>query len=291
MSAIYRKELRSYFTGMTGAVFAGFILLISGIFISAYAFDGNYSSQFQMPLSTMGFVYLLAIPVLTMRSVAEEKGQKIDQFLYTLPISISKIVMAKYFAMVTVLAVPLAIVGLAPVVMSFYGDVYFTVAYSSLLAVFLLGCALVAIGMFLSSLTESQVIAAVLAIVCFIFLYLVSAIITIIPESAYVSLGIFCFLSVAAGLILYYLTKNVAVGIGTGVVLAGLTVGLFIWNNAMFEGVIGKILSVFGVFDRVYNFYDGMFDLTAVVYYFTIVVMFVFFTVQSMEKKRWSEVD
>ncbi len=290
MSAIYKKELRSYFTGMTGAVFMGFILLITGIFTAIYVFDGLLA-QFQAPLSSMGFIFLLAIPVLTMRSVAEEKGQKIDRFLYTLPISITKIVMAKFFAMVTVLAIPLAILGIIPVVMSFYGNVHFTVAYSSLLAVFLLGCALVAIGMFLSSLTESQVIAAVLAIISFIFLYLINAISGIIPEGAYVSLGIFCGISILAGFFLYYLTKNIVVGVGTGVVLAGVTAGLFFWNSTMFDGAFAKVLSVFDVFGRTYNFYDGMFDLTAIVYYISIVVMFVFFTVQSMEKKRWSEVD
>ncbi|MBE6709109.1 MAG: ABC transporter [Ruminococcaceae bacterium] len=290
MSAIYRKELRSYFTGMTGAVFMGFILLVAGIFMSIYVFDGLLA-QFQAPLSAMGFIYLLAIPVLTMRSMAEEKGQKIDQFLYTLPINVSKIVMAKYFAMITVLAIPLAILGIIPVIMSLYGSVHFTVAYSSLLVIFLLGCALVAIGMFLSSLTESQVIAAVLAIITFILLYFVNAIVGIIPENAYVSLGIFCALALIAGLILYYLTKNVVVGVSTGVVLAGITVGLFLWKNTMFEGAFAKVMSVFDVFGRAYNFYDGMFDLTAVVYYLSIVVMFVFFTVQSMEKKRWSEVD
>lgn len=290
MNAIYKKELRSYFTGMTGAVFMGFLLLVSGIFVSIYIFN-DLNSQFQIPISTMGFIYLLAIPVLTMRSISEEKGQKIDQFLYTLPVSLSKIVMAKYFAMVTVLALPLMILGIVPLVMSMYGDVYFLVAYSSLLAVFLLGCALIAVGMFISSLTESQIIAAVLTILAFIFLYLINTIAGVIPEGPYVSLAIFCAIAIAVAAILYNLTKNVVVGFVSVVVLAGTTVGLYIWNSAMFDGAFVKVLSVFDVFGRTYNFFDGIFDLKAVVYYVSIVIMFVFFTVQSMEKKRWSEVD
>ncbi len=290
MGAIYKKELRSYFTGMTGAVFMGFILLISGIFISYYTFNG-LSSQFQMPLSTMGFVYLLAIPVLTMRSVAEEKGQKIDQFLYTLPISLSKIIMAKYFAIVTVLAIPIAILGFVPLVMSMYGDVHLLVAYSSLIAVFLLGCALGAIGLFLSSLTESQIIAAVTSIIVFLFLYFINLLVSFIPEGALVSFGVFCGVAAIVGALLYYLTKNVIVGVSTGIVLIGLNVGLYFWNSAIFEGSIAKVLSVFNVFERTYNFYNGIFDLSAIVYYLSIIVMFVFFTIQSMEKKRWSEVD
>lgn len=290
MNAIYKKELRSYFTGMTGAVFMGFMLLVSGIFVAIYIFNDLYS-QFQVPISTMGFVYLLAIPVLTMRSISEEKGQKIDQFLYTLPISLSKIVMAKYFAMVTVLAIPLAILGIVPLVMTMYGDVYFLVAYASLLAVFLLGCALIAVGMFISSLTESQIIAAVLSILAFVFLYLINTISSVIPEGAYVSLAIFCALAIVVAAIIYHLTKNAVVCACTGIVLAGGTVGLFIWNSSMFDGAFVKVLSVFDVFGRTYNFFDGILDLSAVVYYLSIIIMFVFFTIQSLEKKRWSEVD
>lgn len=275
---------------MTGAVFMGFILLATMFFVSYYIF-GGLMSQFQAPVSTMSFILLLSVPVLTMRSVAEEKGQKIDQFLYTLPMSLTQIVMAKYFAMMTVLAIPFAIIGIVPLVMCAYGDVHLLVAYSSLLAVFLLGCALTAIGMFISSLTESQVIAAVVTLLAFFFLYINNTIIGLIPEMAAVSFGIFCGLAVVAGFIVYNLTKNWGVGIGIMIVLAGGTTGLFIWNSAMFEGAIGKVLTVFDVFGRTYNFYDGIFDLTAVVYYLSIIIMFVFFTVQTMEKKRWSEVD
>ena len=290
MGAIYKKELRSYFNGMTGAVFMGFILLAAGIFVGIYTFTAYYS-QFQIPMSTMGFIYLLAIPVLTMRSVAEEKGQKIDQFLYTLPISLTKIIMAKYFAMMTVLAIPFEVIGVIPFVMDMYGDVHFLTAYSSLLAVFLLGCALIAIGMFLSSLAESQVIAAVMAIIVFVFIYLINTIISLVPEDAYVSLAVFGIIAIVIGVVLYALTKSAIAGACTFVVLAGATTGLFIWDSSIFTGAVAKVLSVFDVFGRTYNFYEGIFDLSAVVYYVSVIVMFVFFTVQVMEKKRWSEVD
>lgn len=290
MGAIYRKELRSYLNGMTGAIFAGFILLIAGIYISEINFNQAYSS-FDYSISMISFVYLPAIPVLTMRSLAEEKSTKTDQLLYSLPLSLSQVIMAKYLAIVTVLAVPMVILGFVPLIMSMYGSVHFAVAYSALFATFLLGCALAAIGMFISSTTESQVISAVISIAVFFAFYIMNGIISMIPTTAASNMVLFGCVAIVAAILLYVLTKNIVVGAATGLVLVAVDVGLYIWNNAMFEGAFAKMLQAFDVFGKVNYFYQSIFDLSAVVYYLSIVILFVFFTIQSMEKKRWSEVD
>ncbi len=290
MGAIYRKELRSYLNGMTGAIFASFILLIAGIYIAAYNFAGGLA-QFDYSISSISFMFLPAIPVLTMRSIAEEKNTKTDQLLYTLPMSLSKIIIAKYLAIVTVLAFPMVILGFVPLIMSMYGSVHFAVAYSALFATFLLGCALAAVGMFISSTTESQVIAAVVSIAVFFAFYMMNGISSMIPTSAVASVVLFACLAVVAAILLYVLTKNLAVSAGIGLVLVAVDFGLFIWNKTMFEGAFAKMLSVFDVFGKISYFYQSIFDLSAVVYYLSIVILFVFLTVQSMEKKRWSEVD
>ena len=290
MGAIYRKELRSYFTGMTGAIFTAFILIISGIYIGAFNFNYGYA-QFDYSISMISFMYLPAIPVLTMRSLAEEKSTKTDQLLYTLPISLSKVIMAKYFAIVTVLAVPLAILGLVPLVMSMYGSVHFAVAYSALFITFLLGCALAAIGMFISSTTESQVIAAVISLAVFFAFYIMNGIVTMIPATAVASAVLFGVVAVVAAILIYVLTKNIPVSAGVGVVFVAVDVVLYFYNKAMFEGAFAKMLGVLDVFGRGNDFFQSIFDVSAVVYYLSIVILFVFFTIQSMEKKRWSEVD
>lgn len=290
MGAIYKKELRSYFTGMTGAIFIGFILLIAGIYIAEINFNQAYSS-FDYSISMISFVYLPAIPVLTMRSLAEEKSTRTDQLLYSLPISLSKIIMAKYFAIVTVLAIPMVILGIVPLIMSAYGSVHFAVAYSALFATFLLGCALSAIGMFISSTTESQVISAVISIAVFFAFYIMNGIVTMIPTTAASNMILFGCVALVAAILLYVLTKNVAVSGSVGIVLLAVDIGLFIWDKTMFEGAFANMLSAFDVFGKVNYFYQSIFDLSAVVYYLSIVILFVFFTIQSMEKKRWSEVD
>lgn len=290
MGAIYKKELRSYLNGMTGAIFAGFILLIAGIYIASINFAQGYA-QFDYSISSVSFMFLPAIPVLTMRSLAEEKSTKTDQLLYTLPLSLSKIIVAKYLAIVTVLAFPLVILGIVPLVMSMYGSVHFAVAYSALFATFLLGCALAAVGMFVSSTTESQVIAAVVSIAVFFAFYMINGITSMIPSSALSSAILFGCLALAAAVLLYVLTKNAAVGTGVAVLLIAADVGLYLWNSTMFEGAFAKMLSVLDVFGKTNYFYQSIFDFSAVVYYLSIVILFVFLTIQSMEKKRWSEVD
>ena len=290
MSAIYKKELRSYFNGMIGAVFIGFILLIAGFYVAAANFAAG-SAMFEYAISGISVMYLPAIPVLTMRSISEEKSTKTDQLLYSLPISLSKIILAKYFAIITVLAIPMAVIGIYPLIMSLYGTVHFGVAYAALFATFLLGCALAAVGMFLSSLTENQVIAAVMSIAVFLVFYMITGLTSMIPTSAMSSMILFGCVAIVVGIILYFLTKNVPVSTGVSGVLIAVDVVLFIVKKEIFDGAFAKVLGVLDVFGKTLNFYEGIFDVPAVVYYLSFVVLFVFFTIQSMEKKRWSEVD
>ncbi len=290
MSAIYRKELRSYFNGMIGAVFAGFILLVAGIYISNYNFT-YFTARFEYALQAIPIMYLPAIPVLAMRAVSEERGQHTDQLLYSLPISLSKIVIGKYLAMVTVLAAPLVLIGLVPIIMSFYGSVDFLTSYASLFAMFLLGCALIAICMFISSLTDSQIIAAVASIAAMLVIYLINGITAMIPTTATASLVLFICLAVLVGILLYYLTKNIPLAGGVALVLAAVAVGLYIYKASLFESAFANMLGTLALFNRTSEFYNGIFDMTAVIYYLSFIVFFVFLTTQSMEKKRWSEVD
>ena len=161
MTAVYKRELRSYLTSMIGYLFIFFILLLTGIYFSAYQLDAAYP-RFEYTLSALTFVFLISVPILTMRTLAEERKQKTDQLLLTAPVSVGKIVMGKYLALVTIFAIPMAIICLYPLVMSKFGTVSFGTAYTGILGFFLLGCANLGIGVFISSLTESQVIAAVL---------------------------------------------------------------------------------------------------------------------------------
>lgn len=287
MSAVYKRELRSYFFGMTGPIFIAFLLLMTGIYMTALNFFSGYPG-FEAALASVVFVFLLVIPIITMRSFSEDMHNRTDQLLFSLPMKLSSVVLAKYLAMVTVLLIPTAVMCTYPVLLSFYGTVNFGAAYGAILAFFALGCALIAIGMFLSSLTESQVIAAVLTFAVFILMYLMTGLSTLISATASASLVAFFLLAGVIALILYSLTKNVMAAGVAGAVLALVTLAVYLVNSSLFEGSFQKLLAALALFDRFNNFANGIFDLTSLVYYFSVAGLFVFFTVQSMEKKRWA---
>lgn len=110
MLAIYKRELKSYLTSMVGYLFMFFVLLIAGIYFSAYQLSAAYP-KFEYTLNAMTFVFLIAVPILTMRVLAEERKQKTDQLLLTSPVSVSGIVMGKYLALVTIYAIPIAVLA------------------------------------------------------------------------------------------------------------------------------------------------------------------------------------
>ena len=287
MTAVYKKELKTYFTGMTGAIFIGFMLLLTGIFMTVYNLRGLYPN-FEYALSGVSFIYLFAVPVLTMRSIAEEKHSRTDQLLYSLPMSVTDIVMAKYAAMVTVLAIPCLITAFYPLILASYGTVHLTSAYSTLLAFFLLGAALIAIGMFISSLTESQVIAAVITLGVMVLLNFMSGIATLIPQSAGASLAVLIILSAVIGAVVHVMIKNVIITCASVSVLAAACVLVYLADSSLFEGLVPTALSKIALFDHLTTFQNGIFDLTAVIMYVSVAVLFVYLTVQSMEKKRWN---
>lgn len=288
MIAVFRREVGSYFRGVLGYLLAAFLLVFAGIYCMAYNLSGYYAN-FEYVLSGIGFIYLIAVPIISMRTVAEEKRQKTDQLLYSLPIRLSDVVVGKYLAMLVVLALPCLIMATYPLILSQFGTVSFTTAYGALTAFFLLGACLLSIGLFISSMTESQVAAAVITLVTMLLLYFMTSLASFISTDASASLSALTVLALVFAVVVYLLTKNPIVA----VLVAGAgAFGLQMWyraDSAAFSGLFGKKLESISVFDRFNTFVDGVFDLTAVVYYLSIIGVFLFLTVQSMEKRRWGE--
>ncbi len=287
MGAVYRKELKSSLCNMTGVIFIAYVLIWFGIYTVAINLMSAVS-QFEYTVSSAGFISLLAIPVLTMRSFAEEKNNKTDQLLYSLPVNTASVVISKFLAMVTVFAVPVAIVSFYPFILGLYGSVYINTAYSTLVAYFFLGCSLIAIGMFISSLTDSQVIAAVLNTGAIILIYFMSSIAGLFSSAGSVSFACILVLCVAFAFVAYALTKNYAVGLSVGALLAGAAVACYAVKPALFENLVPEALESLDIFSRTNAFVNGIFDLPAIVFYLSVTVFFCFLTVQSMEKKRWN---
>ena len=159
MTAVLRHELSSYFTNVTGYVFGAFLLLFAGIYTMVINLQ-SASPYFEYVLMNMDFIFLIIVPILTMRVIAEERRQKTDQLLYSLPLTMTQVALGKYLAMLVIFLIPVAVIGVYPLVLTAFGAVYLPAAYGALTGFFFLGASLIAIGMFISSLTESQAVAA-----------------------------------------------------------------------------------------------------------------------------------
>ena len=194
-----------------------------------------------------------------------------------------------YLAMLVVLLVPTAIMGLYPLILSQFGTVPLQTAYGALAGFFLLGACLLSIGLFVSSMTENQVAAAVITLVVMLVLYFMSGLASYVSTAASASLTALIIVAAVLCLVLYLLTKNAPVSVLVLAVLAG---GLYLWyspDTSAFSGLFSDIMNQLSVFDRFDSFVDGVFDLTAVVYDLSVTGVFLFLSVQALEKRRWSE--
>ena len=287
MRAVYLKELKLNFTGFTGYLYGAFILLFVGIYTMAINLSGGYA-QFEYVLESMAFIYLIACPVLTMRAFAEEKRSKTDQLLYSLPIRLSDVVVGKYLAMLTVSLLPVAVVSVYPLLLSGYGHVDMRSAYASILMFFLLGACLTSIGMFISSVTENQVTSAVVTLVIMLITYFMTSLASYVSTASSSSLIALSALALVLAAIVYLFTKNLSVAFLTAAALVGALLIAYAIDASTFSGLFPALMKKLSLFERFYGTIGGMFDLTAIVYYLSIIGVFLFFTTETLEKRRWS---
>lgn len=287
MTAVYKREIKSYLTSMIGYVFIFFILLLTGIYFSAYQLAAAYP-KFEYTLSALTFVFLIAVPILTMRVLAEERKQKTDQLLLTSPVSVEKIVMGKYLALVTIYAIPTGIMCFYPLLMSKFGTVSFGTAYTALLGFFLLGCANLAIGVFISSLTESMVIAAVLTFVFLFAFYMMNGISSFFSEGSLSTCITFGLLILAAAIIVYTMIKNFLISAIVCIAGEAVLAIIYIVNSDFFSGGIQKVLDIFNLSSHFDNFANAIFDVKGILYFLSVIAVCLFLTVQSIVKRRWN---
>ena len=269
MLAIYKRELKSYLTSMVGYLFMFFVLLIAGIYFSAYQLSAAYP-KFEYTLNAMTFVFLIAVPILTMRVLAEERKQKTDQLLLTSPVSVSGIVMGKYLALVTIYAIPIAVLATYPLIMS------------------KLGSANIAIGVFFSAITESQVIAAVLTFVFLFAFYMMNGISSFFSETAMSTCVTFGILIIALSLMIYSMIKNAVISGAVCVIGEVALVIIYVVKSSVFEGGIQKVLEVFNLSSHFENFTNSIFDVTGVLYFLSVIAICIFLTMQTILKRRWN---
>lgn len=234
MKAILKRELSAYFNSAIGYIVLAIFYFFSGMYFFLYCL--YYGSASLTPVfANMFMIVLFLIPIITMKSFSEEKRQKTDQALLTAPVSLFEVVMGKFLGAFVLYMCCVAIFLLYTLVICFFTTPDWAVILCTILGMLLLGSALIAIDIFVSALTESQVIAAII--------------------------------SLAAGLFIYMIDS-----------LASITQSQFLIN----------ILSGVSFNAHFNNFTYGILDLSDVVFFVSVIAVFVFLTIRVFEKKRWS---
>ncbi len=291
MLAIYKKELRSYFTTMIGFIYAAIFLVIVGIYFLAYNLKGQYA-RFEYTVSAIEFLYVVLIPILTMRLIAEENKQKTDQLLLTSPITITKMVLGKYFAALTMYLVPVSIMSFYPLIIAKYASYsfgsYFAAAYSCIFGFIMLAAAYIAIGLFISAITENQVIALIVTAIFIFISYLMQGIESMLPTDNQSAWLILSLLVLIVCFVLYLSIHNLTMTIGIGVVAEAALAIVYVVKPSLYDGLVSKVLDVFSISEKFSNFGSGILDINAIIYFLSVAVMFILITIQVIKKRRWN---
>ena len=287
MIAVWKHELSNHFHSLTAYIFSAFLLTFVGLGAMLYNIQSAVAN-FEYVLSFVCLGFTVIIPILTMKVIAEERKQKTDQLLYSLPLTTSQIIIGKYLALLVVYLVPLVVISFYPLIFAQFGDVYLPTSYGSMFAFFMMGAALIAIGTFISSLTDNLGFAAGIAVPVILLNYYSVTLAEYVSSTAFGSAVALIVVTVILEFVIRHLTGNEKLALGIGAVFSIVIVVLFFIDSTTFEGLLPNIMTKLSLFERFYKFVNGVFDLTGIVYYVTVIVFFLFLSVQSLEKRRYN---
>ena len=287
MTAIFKREFRSYFTGMVGYAVAA----VSLFFLGLYFTNRNLlyqSSDFAGVLYTTTLILLFLLPAVSMRSFAEERRARTDQLLLTSPVSIPAIVAGKFLAQLAVFCVPLTAAAVMPLILTAFGKVSLISAYAALLGYILLGGACLAVGTFISCLTENQIVAYLASFVVLLIAYLMNGIKTMFTSGNILAFVVFALVLLAASAAVGVVCKNILAGGAVLVVGAAALFALFILRPAWLLSAFDAVLTALALFAPYAEIIGGSFSFPVILYYLSIIGVFLFFTGQTLERRRWN---
>jgi ABC-2 type transport system permease protein len=292
MLAVFRREFKAYFTSPIGFVFVGLFIFIAGVFFALTNLLGPNmgNPDFRGVLSSLTFIFgLFLVPLLTMRLLSEERRQKTDQLLITSPLSITGIVIGKYLAAIAVFAITLLITVLFPFSMSFFSllGLGWWEILGSYIGFLLMGCAFISIGLFFSSITENQLIAAVTTFAAFVLIWILDAVTQVVPSDSVSGLIFLAALGAALVALVWFGTRSLVAAIAAFVLAAAAVALLFVFSRSFFPGLIAKILTWFSLVKRNNDFTQGILGLSPIVYYISFTGAFIFLTIRIIDKRRW----
>ena len=287
MLAIFVKELRAYFSSMLGYIVCAFLMLVTGIFFSYLCL---YSSMavFGYVISSVGFMLFIIVPILTMKTFADEEKLKTEQLLFSSAVSLWDIVIGKFLAAFAVFSLTVLEMCIFPLIIGKYGTPSYAMAYSTIFAYWLLGGLLIAIGMLISSLTDNSITAAVIGFMVMIVMYMFSSVADMFSTDSYVSLIAMIVMVAFVAIIISRLSADKKIPIVAAAVAVIVLVITYCINQDVFSGLIINVILNLSFFDDLSYFINGAFDGSIIFKYISVTILFLFLTVKSLQKRRWS---
>jgi len=287
MTAIIKKEMRTYFNNISGYVFLFFFVILTSLFfMMTNVLQLNPEYFHTLINSTM--IFMVLIPMLTMRLFAEEYTQKTDQLLYTSPVPTYSIVFGKYISACLVLLIAMAITLIFPLQLSFFGQLPINRIAGTYIGFYLLGCSFISIGMIVSVSTNNQIVAAVGSFAFIFIFYMAEVVINVVPSTRDAGVTFALILSGLLSFIFYSSTKNIKMSIGLFVGLAVISAVVFINAPNLYDGLAVKSLKWISLMSHFSGFSLGFLEVTDMVYYITFSLLLNFFTINIIEKRRWT---
>ncbi len=287
MLALLRKELKTYFLTPSGWIFLAVFLLISGLLFSLQLVFPQ-SSRYSGFLAGLLFLFLLVVPLLTMRIFTDERRFQTDQLLLTAPAGLWNIVLGKYLAALTVFLITVAITFIYPVLLSFHGKLDWPMIAGTYAGFLLIGAAFISVGVFVSQAAEGPVGAAVLTFCALVVTFIIDFLQPYMPSGELAGLVWIAILMILALFRLFSTGRNPFLTAIVGLVFAVVLVILWFADKGIFAGLIGRSLSWVSLSRRFGSFAMGILRVDAVIYYLSFTGFFLFLTVQGLEKRRWS---
>ena len=279
--------MRTYFTQMMGYLFLAFILLLIGLFFSLANLRMR-DANFQDVLSNTTLFFLFLVPILTMRLFAEEARHKTDQLLYTSPLSVTQIVLGKFFAAFTLFMFAAIITMILPFMLSIYAD---SLPMSRIIGAYigwiLVGVGCIAVGVFVSVLTDNQIVAAAGTFAALFVMFLMDAFAISMPTSVFASIAFVALIVVAIAGIWFNSTRNVVSSIAVALVGVAVVIGLYLINNQIYDGIIVRVLNWFSIYARFNRLAVGVLNISDIVYYISFIALFIYLSINVIEKRRW----
>ena len=287
MIAVLRKELRSCFSNMYGYILMCAYLFFAGLFTSSVCLFGG-SSSIELSYGYLSFIFLLAVPFLTMKGMSDERRQKTDTLLYSLPIGSLDIVMGKFLSMTIIMGICDLIGFSAIFILSFYGKINLISAIGGTIALYLCGCSLLSVGLFISTLSGNILISALLSFGAMLIIYFMPNLVSFIPTTAVGSFITLTIIILLFSSLTAYLSKSFSVSIAFFLILELLNISALLFFPDTEKNLAVKLFSFLSVTDKLTTFTTyAVFDIQNILYFISFTALFIYFTYLSVEKRRW----